>query len=109
VIMVDRVIIRSALDGANQLVDRILAEWDYLVHRFVAQVASNRLTDEGSHTGAATPRPVAELLVGAAGQPQVGGRILGHGDITVSRYRGRVNGAAQAMASPTTVLLNWKL
>jgi hypothetical protein len=91
VVVIDRFVGGAPADRPRERVERILTEGNRGGLFAVAEIHCHRLSDDGRDAPAAAMRLVAELLVSALGQPEVGRGQLRHGDIMVPRYRVVVN------------------
>jgi hypothetical protein len=87
VIVVDRLVPRTAVNRTNVLVERISAERYRLVFIGTAQAPVHRLANHGGDAHAAPQSGVSQLAVGLLGKAEVGDDVAGHGGITISRYR----------------------
>jgi hypothetical protein len=67
VIVIDRFVGGAALERPDQRIDRVLADWNGVAARCMAQILRDGFTHERRHARPPTPRLVLQLLVGLAG------------------------------------------
>jgi hypothetical protein len=82
VIVIDRLVRRSAFERADQRIDRV----DAGAGCAVAEIVRHGFPNQRGHTHPPTTRAVRELVVLGFRQPQVGRDVTGHSGTTVSRY-----------------------
>jgi hypothetical protein len=86
-VVIHRVVCRSAGHHACERVDRIVAEYHRAPVLCVTQVLRHRLTDDRGDADAAPFSLIAQLFVTLGREPKVGGYVPRHNSDTISRYR----------------------
>ena len=86
-VVIHRVVCRSAGHHACERVDGIVAEYNRGAVLRVTQVLRHRLTDDRGDADAAPFSLIAQLFVAIGRESKVGGRVTRHDSDTISRYR----------------------
>ena len=103
--MVDRLVAGRLFHAPDERVGRVIAERDVSPTLGTPEIAADGLADEQRERHAPPASLIPQLPVGVLREPEIGGHVLRHADMTISRYRDGVNevraSSACGAGSPT--------
>lgn len=92
--MIDRLVAPGGAPAADERIGGIVPERNGAASFGPTEVVGDRLADEQGERHPSTARLILQLAVRRFREPQIGRDVLGHGGMTISRYRNIVNTAA---------------